>query len=51
MKEGEKPSIELNDFCELIAAVLSALTSSSGVPSKHFFVFDKVGYFLIKFQH
>jgi hypothetical protein len=41
---------ELNNFCELVTAVLAAITSISNVPTAHFFLFDKVSYFMITFQ-
>lgn len=43
----DQKQIQLNKFCETVAAVLSAVTAVKGVPHEHFFVFDKVAYLLL----
>lgn len=43
----DERQVGLNKFCETVAAVLSAITAVRGVPSDHFFVFDKVAYLLL----
>lgn len=48
--ELSDPSTEINKFCDLITSVLQAITSCRGLPMDHYFIFDKVGYFLIKFK-
>ena len=44
--DRERTDEELAHFCETIIAVLQAVTSVSGLPVQHFFLFDKIAYFL-----
>jgi hypothetical protein len=43
--------IQIHSYCDTIAGVLSVITTTHGVPADYFYLFDKVSYFLIKYQN
>lgn len=42
---------QMNVFCDTIVSVLSVVTSSKGVPTDFFYLFDKVSYFLLRYKN
>ena len=43
-------AVKLNEATDCILAVLQLLNAKEGVPVSHFYVFDKVAYFLMKYE-
>ena len=51
LSSNEARVSEMNSYTDMLTAVLQTLTSLPGIPTEHFYLFDRVAYFLLRFNN